>query len=264
MEKSSSTLDSTGSSKLTPQQLEAYLPLLPIPHQDWQRRYNQTMNGNPWLQRKLARTRRLWDHYNYLKCNWNFSLDYYTNSSLVIDIGPGAGELLELARLQGYATLGVETMEGEGGMGQDYLYACRLLHQRQRINCLYQDNTINWIKGHPLHNCCSLINLRGCIEQLLCYHMQGPPHHEHHDCKRLRWIISGGLINDIKSILQFASTALIPSGVLLIHANGAANFHEWYRLVMCKIIEDMRREKLIFKPHQEEDDPRLFKWNKGS
>src|SRR5690606_26418783 len=75
--------------------------LNPPPSAEWQYAA-ATLLDDPWLARKVDRERRLKEHRAYME-RYCAELD---GKGLVIDIGPGPGEFLELCRAKGHDILG--------------------------------------------------------------------------------------------------------------------------------------------------------------
>ena len=203
-----------------------FLPLYDIPSRTWEDARDALVNGDGgWLAKKTDRERRLNEHFSYLVNYAGEAL--HRPAGLVIDIGPGCGETLEIARYYGHAHLGIDAETGDGGMGDRYLRYCRLMHERQQLNVEYcglfgfLKNCMDG-KRHTFADTV-LINMRGSIEQCLHEYMLGAPHHEHQDANQLTWNIGGELRDQFVHMLQMYYRILRPGGVVLIHANGTGD-----------------------------------------
>ncbi len=205
------------------------LPLKLNRSEKWDEEYNFLM-ADPWLKKKLERENRLKEHYDYI--------DQYlpeiktAESGLVIDLGPGCGELLEIARKYKHEILGVDAKTGEGGMGDGYLSVSQLMTERQKIPVEYVGFS-EWIERDfcNLTSSVVVINSRGSIEQMYHNHMEGVPHDKHQCCGKLAWKITGMLEDEFMRMFRVFWTLLRPGGVVRIHANGARNTNEYDDLI---------------------------------
>ncbi len=221
----------------------------------WDEEYNYLMM-DPWLKKKLARDSRLKEHYDYI--------DQYlpeiktARPGLVIDLGPGCGELLEIARTYRHDILGIDAKTGVGGMGDKYLRVSQLMTQRQKIPVEYV-GFFEWI-GESQASCnltsgVVAINSRGSIEQMYHNHMIGEPHDRHQCCSKLAWNITGTLKDEFIRMFRVFWTLLRPGGVVRIYANGAQNTNEYDKLIReCSKTSGL---KLIAN-----ESDRLHKWVK--
>lgn len=197
--------------------------------QEWNYKYARLME-NAWLYKKTERSRRLQEHNTYIGryCSEIKKAD----AGLVIDVGPGPGEFLELCRAIGHSILGIDAPDGSGGMGDDYISASRMMQERQKIP-MERVGFEEWINGEhsPINHTAVLINFRGSIEQAMSRHMVGDPHHVHHQCKLLRWSMTAAL-HECMSVAFMQMTRLLRSGgSILICANGSGNDEEYDQLV---------------------------------
>lgn len=182
----------------------------------------ELLNGNPWLQRKVDRSRRLKELREYVD---NFIPEMRQRPLQgFLDIGPGPGELIELAMAESMDAYGWDAESPEGGMGNEYLRYSRLMHMTRGLDVEYCNDF------RPIctrfRNALSIINLRGSIEQVMSKFMIGEPHHIHQDCRKLAWneeTGEGALI----SFFRVMRESLTDNGILMIAANGASNV-EWY------------------------------------
>ena len=229
------------------------IPLNPVA-QEWNYKYARLME-NAWLYKKTERSRRLREH--------NAHIGRYcpeirkADPGLVVDVGPGPGEFLELCRACGHSILGIDAPNGKGGMGDDYLQASRLMQERQQIPMDFAGFE-GWVNGeHPtINHTVALINFRGSIEQALSRHMIGDPHHLHHQCKRLSWSMTAGLKESLQVAFTQMTRLLRSEGALLIVANGSANDADYDTMM----IEAGKEAGLILVRHE----PHLVhKWRKA-
>ena len=231
------------------------LPLFPVPA-EWDRDF-ETLVSDPWLREKLNRQRRIAQQLAYLTAHATpeFRIaDSRPKGQVVIDLGCGPGELLEIARYYGYEIYGVDAAAGNGGMGDAYLQAASLLCSRQDIPT-YRWGFAPWVrssfpglyKGHA-----ALINARGSWEQMHADWMYGEPHHVHHRADLMRWKIDGTLASAMMQEFRVLHNCLHPDGCLLIHCNRAAN-HDEFEPLMLEAAEVVGL-KLV------KQDQGLYKW----
>jgi len=172
------------------------------------------LDGNEWLIKKLDPDKRRAGHLAYM-----FKHFRDMNGGTFVDLGPGAGEALEIAQSRGATAIGFDAATGEGGMGNPYLSVCRELARERGVDVRYVGALM--IDYVIPHNSVDFINSRGSIEQILCGWMNGSPHHTHQNCNLMKWKTNCRL--GICGFLQKCANVLKPGGTLLIHANGAAN-----------------------------------------
>jgi hypothetical protein len=182
----------------------------------------ELLSGNPWLQKKTGRGRRLKELREYVDTYLPEMKERPLQGFL--DIGPGPGELIELAMAESMDGYGWDAESPEGGMGNDYLRYSRLMHTTRGLDVTYC-NDFRPISTR-FRNALSIINLRGSIEQVMSPYMVGEPHHVHQDCRKLAWdetLGEGALI----SFFRVMRESLTDNGILMIAANGAMNV-DWY------------------------------------
>jgi len=184
-------------------------------------RWQKLMDGNPWLRKKINRRRRVIEHCRYV-ADWLPELATYPRG-IVVDVGPGLGELLEIAGYFGHEPIGVDAKEGKGGMGDDYLAACRIMHEWRGLNVVYcgLSEFLREANGWPeMEGNVVAINMRGSIEQCFAHLLDGPPHHEHHRADRLVWRDKDEVAEAFDEMFRVYAKWLRDHGVVLIHANG--------------------------------------------
>lgn len=205
------------------------LGLRPVPSAEWQAEWDELMK-DPWLRHKTDRERRLREHLAY--CQKYLPMLATGPREWFVDIGPGCGETLEIARGLHHWALGIDAESGVGGMGDSYLRACRFMHTRQELDIAYCGFPawIDRVSKYPSgEESVTIINSRGSWEQAFAEHMDGEPHHLHHDCKRLSWRWDAALKERMRLVLTTFRNMLLPGGVIMIAANGSANVDEYER-----------------------------------
>jgi hypothetical protein len=248
------------------------IDLLPIERPGWEADYNRLMMI-PYVKSKCDRKRRLREKRIHIA-----DLCHHLQSQepgLVIDIGPGPGEFLEVCRSMGHKVIAVDAPTGEGGMGDDYVELSALMLERQQIQTwrtglmgfcrtywgeddailktpggvVSMPNVRDQLQGSAVH-----INLQGSVEQCFAKFMAGPPHHIHKDCKQLFWDISVALIAEWRHMFYTFSDLLRPDGHILIYANGAKNTGE-YETSIAEVAGTCGLELVLH-------SPRIHKWKK--
>lgn len=150
----------------------------------------------------------------------------------VVDIGPGPGELLEIARKHGYSHIGFDAPVDDCEMGDSYIQYSNLMARTQDLNIEYCD-FYQVMRKLPLDdNSCALINSRGSIEQVYRGHLQGVPHKVHKDAKQLAWIIDESLKSSFLEMFSEFNRVLVVGGTILIHGNGASNVEKYNDLII--------------------------------
>lgn len=209
------------------------IPRLSAPSPLWLAQFKVLMKDS-WLKEKVNRTRRLEEQWIYLR-----DLDPTLADrprGLVVDLGCGPGELLEIARYFKHDILGVDAVDGQGGMGDQYLRASRLLRERQQIPC-YASDFWGWVRDvENFTGTATLINSRGSWEQMFSAYMVGEPHHVHHDANRLTWDYSPKLQEATVKAIKAIHQALRKDGLFIVHFNGAKN-HLQYRRFFNTVAE---------------------------
>lgn len=211
------------------------LDLLDFKSKEDEAEYNELLK-NDYIQRKCAnREKRIKDIKNYInslapeilsESNRNLS------NLFIIDIGPGPGELLEVARDHGYNHLGYDALIDDCEMGNEYIRYSYLMSKRQNLNIKYCDfyNSIGNL--NIPENSTALINSRGSIEQVFRSHLEGVPHKQHKDAQQLSWIIDDNLDQKLTLMFKEFYKILVTNGVILIHGNGAKNVDEYHNLLV--------------------------------
>jgi len=199
-----------------------HLPLNPVPSDLWQARFNELMR-NPWLRKKYNREERIREKWAYVHdyCP-ELIADETGGPGHVVDVGPGPGEFLEIARNFGHSVYGVDSPDGQGGMGCDYVELSRLMCWRQNIPVAYT-GLIAYLDGlvdtQPEPPSASLFNFQGAWAQCWADHVDGEPHHIHHDVHKQHWRFTPEL--HCKWVQAFRAMAkhLCHGGRILIVAN---------------------------------------------
>lgn len=210
--------------------------------------------ADPWLHEKLRRDRRLREHGDYLERLVPWIAD--VEPGLVIDIGPGGGELLEICRELGHEVIGIDAVSGSGGMGAAYLEASQLLTKARGLQvnycgiwCHAKTGVVFGKKGAVL------INSRGSLEQVFSDYMDGPPHDEHHKASQMTWRLGDKMtVTAMRRLMDWAAFQLRPGGVFLCHLNGSTNTER------AELDLDMQAMKAGLQAEYVE--PKIHRWTK--
>lgn len=204
----------------------------PAPNVEWQRSYDRLLIDDTWLKHKTGRKRRIAEQFSYLTANAPHVFE--TEPGLVIDLGCGPGELLEICRAAGHEILGVDADDsGKGGMGWKYVQLSRLVCEKQNIPTM-RLGLFGWLNDYSIERMAGravLVNARGSWEQMFAEFQDGPPHDEHHDSKKLRWRLDDALADRINLALTSLKRLLREDGLLLIACNGASNHKAFEELL---------------------------------
>ena len=182
---------------------------------------------DPWLAKKLDPERRSRQISAYFEKYCQELIDEPLDDNYVIDVGPGAGEFLSIARSKGHRILGIDASDGNGGMGEKYLEASRLFCEQRDVPVEYV-GLEQWLHRHPMVMSVRFINMRGSIEQCFSEHLEGMPHHVHHDCRQLDWLRTRATQEAFESMMASYRRMLVSGGSVLIHANGSKSGDAWY------------------------------------
>lgn len=192
----------------------------------------EELRNDPWLDHKVKRTRRVTEMIAYVTKYLPEMEDRKLGGFL--DIGPGPGELIELAMAKQMDAYGWDAETPEGGMGDAYLEYSRLSHLIRELDVTYC-NDFSPIEVR-FRSALSVINLRGSIEQVLSPCMNGESHDKHQNCNLLTWDMKRGR-DGLKKFLKCMRASLLDNGILMIAGNGAKNTG-WYD----KTISDLYSE----------------------
>lgn len=188
--------------------------------------------GAAWSQRKLDMPRRRRELEAYID-RWLPELRTM-EPGLVLDIGCGPCDLLEMCREMGHEVVGVDAANGAGGMGDAYLSLCCAECESKNIS-VYRDGwRAFWnLVSSDYTGKVAVINFRGSIEQCYSEYLVGPDHSLHHNCRELDWDTSRAIL--VTEVLSVAATWLRDSGILMVHANGTKSTDTWYDETMRRV-----------------------------
>ncbi len=202
--------------------MEMELPLYPVPDEEWQAEFDRLLRADAYLRKKYNREARVIEHRQYITQNCPEIIT--AEPGLVVDLGLGAGELLEFARAFGHRAIGIDAPTGEGGMGNGYLRLSKLMHVRQKLDVDYTGGPAFFRELAKLSNAeiygdMVLLSARGSWAQCWAKYVGGPPHHINHDCTQQYWIWSDRLRVEWRRAFRAMFKHLRPGGCVLIAAN---------------------------------------------
>jgi len=181
---------------------------------------------------KLNRQRRWTEQQEYLTscCSIVHQIPrVFRSSRWIIDLGPGAGELLEHARLLGYQIQGIDSADDTGGMSKLYRDVCRQRWHEHSINVMERDAiaVFRSYRLHPIeqpdwHHNVQLLNSRGSFEYIFRHYLE-PHTNAWMTCEAAHWQFTNELREDLQDMFAFAHCILCPDGWFVLHANGCAN-----------------------------------------
>jgi len=228
------------------------LPLCPEPRPGWQADFDAAM-ADEYVRRKYRRERSIREH-----------IDLFArvlpeigrpNGGVFASLGCGFGVDLEIARHHGWRVLGIEPPNGAGGMGDAYVRAARLLHERQRLPvdyCGWRHCVATWLRAKHVGIWWS----RGSWEQCHAEFLDGEPHDANHDCRLQDWRRSPETAAALGESLRFMADTLLPGGAIVVYGNGTGSSagQAWYNDIMLGAGEAAGLTLVLA------EDRRLHKW----
>lgn len=202
-----------------------YLPLMRDPSPQWQVEYMR-LTRDPYLKKKYDRARRIHDKLNYID---DLLPEVKKGGGVVLDIGPGPGEFLEVCRKYGNEVYGIDASFEDCEMGDEYIRLSQLMTQLQKLQVWY-----NGFKDFviPLPDkSVTVINSQGSIEQVMKKHLVGPPHKQTKKASLLKWTGDDNMRADFEKMFVAFDRVLKPGGIVCIWANGAKNTKVYAELV---------------------------------
>lgn len=232
------------------------IPLHDVPSAAWQASFDKAAS-TPYMRKKYNRERRLKDKAEYIKSHCPSVV--HGLSGMIVDIGPGPGEFLELCRHYGNAVMGIEAPDGDGGMGDDYWTLSTLMHQRQQLAMSYGGWQTIVGGDYPGEKTVALFNSQGSWSQAYSDFLDGEPHHVSHDATAQQWRFGPELSVAWCEAFCWMRSRLIPGGVVLIYDNvtGPERDQIVYQRLMARCAEMAGLNQLWRK------SPVLACWGRG-
>lgn len=208
------------------------LKLLDVPRTGWEDEYNHILLDE-YVSKKYNREKRLGEKRTYIG---KYIPEFYneilksTEKKVVVDLGPGPGEFLELFRDKGYVVIGFDAKIGDSEMGDEYLKLSRLMVERQQLDVRYVG--VETLFRFPFEDGEVLVvNSQGSIEQIFKDFLIGEPCRIHKDCRKLSWDMSDKMVERITGFLKEIYRILKKGGVCLIYGNGTKNNQHYANLI---------------------------------
>lgn len=201
------------------------LPLREPVTAEWQADYDRLMH-DPYIRKKYNRARRIAAKIDYVR---DMVPEVKTGNGVVLDIGPGPGEFLEVCRAYGNKVGGIDAKIDDCEMGDEYIRLSKLMTARQGIQVWY-NGFENRVIPMP-DNSVSLINSQGSIEQVMKKHLVGPPHKQTKKASLLEWTGDDWMRLDFENMFIEYDRVLKRGGIVCIWANGAKNTRVYTELV---------------------------------
>jgi hypothetical protein len=199
------------------------LELKKIPYPGWQEKYNKLMKDS-YLSKKYNRRRRIKDKRKFMgSCTPELK---HCKGKVVLDIGPGPGEWLEICREKGHTPFGIDAKITDCEMGDEYIKLSQLMRDRQKLDIFYIGFE-NWLKKETdykiINNSTFYIVMQGSIEQCFKDYMTGPAHKITKDASQLRWKVEKKTWDIFYKMFAEFDRILEDGGYLVIWANGSKN-----------------------------------------
>lgn len=204
------------------------LNLFDIPRNDWKDEYEDVLSDD-YVSKKYNREKRLTKKLAYIK---NYLPEFYNDiqNGIIVDLGPGPGEFLELFREKGYSAIGFDTKIGDSYMGDEYLKISRLMVERQRLDVRYVG--VETLLNFPFEDGeVLLVNSQGSIEQIFKEFLIVKPCKIHKDYRRISWDMSDKMIERITNFFKEIYRILKKDGVCLIYGNRTKNNKPYANLI---------------------------------
>jgi len=218
--------------------------LFPVPYDDWQHKFD-VVTKDPYISKKYDRNKRLQNKSIYIKKNFK---DVDFKGAMVLDIGPGPGEFMEICRELGANVFGIDAPIMFSEMGNEYMTLSKLMVDRQQLDVKYIGLETLLKKEDKLpypDNYFRIINSQGAIEQVFRDYLEGIPHRVKKDKNLTSWVIDDKLENILTLFFTEILRTLEPKGICLIYGNGAKNVKEYDKLIK-KIVGNIDGLALIY------------------
>ena len=212
------------------------MELKKIPYQSWQAKYDSLMR-DPYLSKKYNRTKRIKDKRKYMTTMTPEIKVARGQDKLILDVGPGPGEWLEICREFGHRVIGIDAVLSDCEMGNEYILLSKLMTERQKIEAYYigfdryLQMNIEYKKNMLANESVFYINFQGSIEQCFKDYMSGTPHRVTKNAAGLTWVVDKNLKDIFHKMFAEFDRILEDGGYIFIWANGSANNAAYNKLI---------------------------------
>lgn len=218
------------------------LPLYNIPSKNWEEEYKKIIS-DPYIAKKYNRNRRISDKIKYIN---EFLPNIKNGNEVVLDIGPGPCEFLEVCRFFNNEIYGIDATSDESEMGYEYLRLSELMAERQKIPVKYIGLDKLILNGNLSFEDekFTVINSQGSIEQVCEDYMDGDKSVKHKDARLISWNESDDTLLFFNKLFLELKRILKIGGILMIYGNGSKNvdYYNWMVNEFC----DKNNMKIIF------------------
>jgi SAM-dependent methyltransferase len=224
------------------------LELKEVPYPGWIEKYNKLMK-DPYLSKKYNRRKRIKAKRKFMgNCTPELK---HCKAKVVLDIGCGMGEYLEICREKGHIGIGIDAKITDCEMGNEYIKMAQLMRDRQKLEIHYIgfDNYLDGkhfkpIEGvidenyevhvfpHIQENSIFYIVMQGSIEQCFKDYMEGVPHKVSKKASGLRWKVEKKTWDIFYKMFEEFERILCEGGYLVIWANGSKNNADYDNFIL--------------------------------
>jgi hypothetical protein len=219
------------------------MELKKMPYPSWQVKFDSLMR-DPYLAKKYNRIKRIKDKRKYMTAMTPEIKVAKGHGKLILDIGPGPGEWLEICREFGHRVIGIDAQINDCEMGNEYIQLSQLMTHRQNLNVFYigferfllgviDENRPSPFVGIPAIYPESVfyINSQGSIEQCFKDYMSGTPHRITKNAAGLSWVVDKKLKDMFYKMFAEFERILEDGGYIFIWANGSTNNAAYNKLI---------------------------------
>lgn len=215
--------------------------LRPIPDEKWKAEYDE-LRKDKYVKHKCHRPRRMKEHNKYLRRYIPEIFEKRHTDKYFLDLGPGCGETLEIARHMGYKTKGYDAKIENDQMGTPYVRMSKLMVERQQLDVNYNgfDNLDNFDLPS---NSTYVINARGSLEMIYHKCLEGELSDGLHDSTKFRWREDYKTYTTIKKFFEMCNKVLCKDGIIMLCCNPVEESSNTY---FEQLLEDINKELKLF------------------
>ncbi len=220
------------------------LDLYPVPNSTWQQEYN-LLTSDPYVKKKYNRTNNI-NRFNH----WvsNYLPEVKTGGKVVMDIGPGFGEFLEICRSYGNEVSGIDaSMDVISVMGNEYMRCAKLMTERQKLDVLYygfdkliEEGGIKYPDNHI-----DIINSVGCFEMMFKKFHIGEDLNKHRNTSLVSINPTDECKEYLLKIFREMYRVLKINGCFIIYFNTIKNMKEFSDFMVSSVNNNVGGLKLV-------------------